>query len=81
MDDVLISVIEQFGQLSWAIRALIASYYQQIGANLAVEDRSSVENRGQIQVGLNSEEHHLNSDVEVYLGEPHCRSTSFKSNT
>ena len=45
LDDVLISVIEQFGQLSWAIRALIASYYQQIGANLAVEDWSSVVNR------------------------------------
>ena len=45
MDDVLISVIEQFRQLSWAIRALIASYYQQIGPNLAVEDGSSVVNR------------------------------------
>ena len=50
---MLISVIEQFRQLSWAIRALIASYYQQIGANLAVEDRSSVENRGHIEVGPN----------------------------
>ena len=65
LDDVLISVIEQFRQLSWAIRALIASYYQQIGANLAVEDRSSEVNRGnrgQIEVGSASD-HVINSVV------------------